>query len=75
MSMASKGYTQESVERALQHHLDGGRIRSWTPVSGLQYVVVLTSGDGLALKSLREAYVFVLGLASAEQAVLRIANQ
>ena len=65
-----KGYSKESVERALQIHADKGRIGSWIldpDKPGDRYIVFLNSGVHLELRSLREAYVFVNGLASAAQ--------
>lgn len=64
----SREYTRESVERALDHHKAQGRIRSWDQVEGGGYAVWLNRGvhnPALELRSLREAWVLVAGLASA----------
>lgn len=70
-----RDYTRESIERALDVHVAAGRIRSWRPVdpntaealtgTGYLYIVELWQHDPLVLRSLREAFVFVCGLASA----------
>lgn len=60
-------YTADSIARALDVHLDAGRIRGWNQ-NGTRYTVSLNRADDLELRSLREAYVFVAGLASAHMA-------
>lgn len=61
-------YNIETVTRALDIHLNAGLIRSWRYVSDFHFEVETTDGL-LQLRSLREAYVFVNGLASASHAV------
>lgn len=63
------GYSVDSVERALDVHLSNGRIRAWRCLGANRWSVTLTIGDDLALRSLREAYVFVCGVASCAQAM------
>jgi hypothetical protein len=72
--MRKLGYTFETVERALSVHCQSGLIRSFQswhvcPRVGSgadrRYTVRLHNGEYLELRSLREAYVFVSGLASA----------
>lgn len=65
-------YTRQSVERALDLHVNGQRIRSWLTVSGadtakLRCSVRLNDGTTLELRSLREAYIMTAALASAAQ--------
>jgi hypothetical protein len=60
-------YTAGSVERALDVHRHAGRIRSWHR-DAAGYIVTLNRSSDLRLRSLREAYVFVAGLASAGHA-------
>jgi hypothetical protein len=53
-------------------HADKRRIGSWIldpRKPGDRYIVHLASGADLELRSLREAFVFVNGLASAAQAI------
>jgi len=64
-------YTRESVERALSIHTDRGLIHRWRPVGDDRYRAELVDGAELELRSLREAYVFVNGLATAHHAQLR----
>lgn len=69
--MGNLGYTRDSVERALKFHSDKHRIADWQPDTEKdnRWNVVLSNGSELELRSLREAYVFVNGLASAAQSV------
>ena len=62
-----KPYTEVSVSIAFYYHESTGLIRSWS-TNESRYIVDLSSGETLVLRSLREAYVFVCGLASAVQA-------
>jgi hypothetical protein len=62
-------YTRDSVERALDVHTSRGLLRAWNRVADDRYRASLTSGPDLELRSLREAYVFVNGLATAAQAI------
>lgn len=62
-----RSYTADSVARALDVHLAAGRIRGWQ-AQGSRYTVELHRAADLELRSLREAYVFVAGLASAHMA-------
>lgn len=70
--MSARGYTRESVERALDIHARDGRFRTWRLLrvdpSGPIYVVEPWCHEPLVLRSLREAFVFVCGLASADHA-------
>ena len=66
--MAKLSYTRESVERALAIHLDNGRIADCRLAGADKWDVRLFSGQWLELRSLREAYIFVQGLASGYQA-------
>lgn len=67
----ARTYDRDSIHRALDHHTAAGRIRSWreaaTPI-GTRIVVILNTiaqpGE-LELRNLREAWLFVAGLASA----------
>jgi hypothetical protein len=61
-------YTPDSIARALDHHQRRAAIRWWSR-SGDRYRVALNTGahDGvLELRSHREAWLFVAGLASAQ---------
>ncbi len=71
--MSKLGYDKEGVLRALDHHKRGHMFRSvrgvgldlpevnhWTRLE-----VELNLGDVVELRTLREAYVFVMGIASA----------
>jgi hypothetical protein len=64
-------YTRDSVQRALAVHTEHGLIRRWRPAGGDRYRAELVDGEELELRSLREAYVFVNGLATAHHAQLR----
>ncbi len=82
--MATRPYTTNSVDRALDAHKANGLIRDWrltgsredyTRVTGWMATVDLVDGDSaFPLKSLREGYVFVSGLASAKLAANRAAS-
>jgi hypothetical protein len=61
-------YSTETIIRALDSHLDAGRIRDWRGTGTGRFVVSLNRADDLELRSLREAHVFVAGLASAHLA-------
>jgi hypothetical protein len=63
-----RSYNADSITRALDVHLDAGRIRNWQGLGNGRFVVSLHRADDLELRSLREAYVFVAGLASAHMA-------
>jgi hypothetical protein len=61
-------YTPDSIARALDHHQRRAAIRWWTR-SGDRYRIALNTGarDGvLELRSHREAWLLVAGLASAQ---------
>lgn len=64
-------FTRQSVEYALDLHVNGGRIQRWITVAGdtikPRYVVLLNDGNTMELRSLREAYLVTAALASAAQ--------
>jgi hypothetical protein len=80
-------YDPEAIIRALDLHKDGGLIRDWRhwenapwPRGGTErpfYILVdLVDGEsGYELRNVREASVFVHGLASAHHAQLRQAQE
>lgn len=64
-------YRAASIEWALEHHRAGGRIESWRRLPEGRYMVGLNRlavPAEIELRSLREAHVFVAGLASASHA-------
>lgn len=62
-------YTMESVEHALSIHSERGLIRAWNRIPDApRWSIQTTSGEVFELRSLREAYVFVYALGSANQA-------
>lgn len=66
--------TRESIERALAHHTEGGRIKSWLRCHGshpAEWSITLTDGQAIDLRTVREGVVFCHGLASAEQGARR----
>jgi hypothetical protein len=72
--MVATVFTAESVTRALDAHKKAGLIKNWRRVVDPRFQVAVDLVDGQAgfrLGSLREAYVFVAGLASAHHAYLR----
>jgi hypothetical protein len=81
--MTKVSYTAESVIRALDIHKAAGLIRDWQYNQAAPWkrggterpfclLVDLVDGEsGFELRTLREAYVFVCGLASAHHAQLR----
>jgi hypothetical protein len=77
--MARLPYSKGSVERALNHHQSVRNIQDWrpTPSAGPDYrTVTLFNGDRVELRTLREAYLLALGLASASgYAIIRAARQ
>lgn len=58
-------YSSDSIMRALMVHAEAGRIRGWRLDEHNRFVVSLNRAEDLTLRTLREAYVFVAGLASA----------
>jgi hypothetical protein len=72
--MGAAEFNVDSVHRALDAHKAGGLIRDWRQVPGAGTRITVDLVDGHArfrLESLREAYIFVAGLASAHHAQLR----
>ena len=79
--MSKRRYTIESVERALTLHAAEGRIAGWERTAFLDAagnkrphwrIKLIDAPEGdIELTTLREAYVFVVGLASAAQAAKR----
>ena len=63
-------YTPETIERALRNQQAAGLIGGIV-ADGDRRVVTLASGDLFELRTLREAYVFLRGLASAQDAYRR----
>jgi len=69
MNFRVKPYNVESITRALRLHKCNGLIRGWRPVADQRVIVDLVDSDsGFELRSLREAFIFVAGLASASHA-------
>jgi hypothetical protein len=58
-------YTPDSIARALSRHKFTGLIKDWRSDGEGRYVVDLVRAGPFELRSHREAYVFVAGLASA----------
>lgn len=64
-------YTTQSVEHAFARHRMAGRIGDWTRDSDTRWTVYINTIDvdassTLELRSLREAWVFIQGLCSAQ---------
>jgi hypothetical protein len=60
--------TDETVNRALDHHKETHLIRGWYRVYDAR-IVTLAGGEVLTLRSLRDAALLVHGLGSADHAV------
>ena len=69
MTAPRRSYSPDCIERALDHHLRGGRITFWQR-HGSQYLIGLNRHEDLQLRSHREAWILVTGLASADRAPL-----
>lgn len=60
---AGAKFTQESVERALTNHLGQGGPRGWTLDPEKGHYLVPTALGILRLATVREAYIFAVGMA------------
>jgi hypothetical protein len=71
--MPTKDYTRQSVEFALDRHVEDHRIVEWTHSGTTQWLVTLNplglqvyeAPRTIELLNLREAWIFVVALASA----------
>jgi hypothetical protein len=66
--MAARTYSKASVERALEIHAARRLIQAWRVNEDHRYVITLSNGLYLELRTLREAWIFANGLGSAAQA-------
>lgn len=71
--MAGLPYTKDSVERGLDKHVRERHFVSWSITDNGRYTVQLNSVDQVTreLRNLREAWIFVAGLASASSVAQR----